>query len=301
LLERVLQKVAMSTLARDASPAIAEDWLLGAQLGLGSTAKVYQCLWHGHDAAVKIFENTRRAQCAFVKEMNVLRSIDHPNLVRVLEVCGGEGSSMIFMELCEVGCAFHFLHSRGDDTLDLPQQVAMLSPIASAMEYLHLHRPQIMHRDLKSLNVLLKKAVKSEQGIPHVQLADFGSSRMKEVGSCSKWGPMTKNVGTCLWMAPEMVSGRYDEKVDVYSFGIFLFEVLAQELPFDGIKGINVPQAACNGERPCLDLVPHWVPATLSSLMVRCWSHCSARPSFSSICAAIAEEREATSALVISL
>merc|ERR1719223_1913625 len=98
------------------------------------------------------------------------------------------------------------------------------------MEYLHNFSPQIIHRDLKSLNLLLRDEVKSNKDRPFVKVSDFGVARMKE----EEWGQMTVGAGTQHWMAPEVFKGGdYDEKVDIYSFSMVLFEVICREVPFE--------------------------------------------------------------------
>merc|ERR1719362_490944 len=79
----------------------------------------------------------------------------------------------------------------------------------------------IIHRDLKSLNLLLKGEIRSGKDEPQLKVSDFGLSRMKDQAPDSEWGKMTIAAATCHWMAPEVVAGdAYDEKVDVYSFGM---------------------------------------------------------------------------------
>mmetsp|Transcript_64697 Transcript_64697/g.140958 ORF Transcript_64697/g.140958 Transcript_64697/m.140958 type:complete len:285 (-) Transcript_64697:562-1416(-) len=269
--------------------ASGDNFYLGLQLGHGATAKVFKCSYRGCDAAAKVLERRKSNQKAVQRELSVLKRIHHGNIVRMLGAAVSGDSVMMFMELCEGDCAFNLLYMQ-DFTLELAQQEAMLSQVACAMEYLHEHEPQIIHRDLKSLNVLLKKAVRSHEAILDVKLADFGLARIEDFKSASKWEAMTKTAGTNLWRAPEVSTGSYDAKVDVYSFAIFMFEVLAQEMPFEGMAIADVPQAVRGGERPDLEAIPSSVPEKMSGLMVQCWADSPrSRPSFSSIRAALQE------------
>jgi serine/threonine protein kinase len=88
------------------------------------------------------------------------------------------------------------------------------------MNYLHSFRPPILHRDLKSANLLVDESVRT------IKVADFGLARTRE-----STGAMTAQRGTFQWMAPEVILGQsYGEPADVYSFGIIMWECVARKL-----------------------------------------------------------------------
>merc|ERR1719433_742433 len=153
------------------------------------------------------------------------------------------------------------------------------------MDYLHKFNPQIIHRDLKSLNLLLSKPVLSSTDIPLVKVSDFGLSRMKDQAPESEWGKMTIAAGTCHWMAPEVFTGTvYDEKVDVYSYGMILFEIVCREIPFEEEEPAAVGKLTVNGARPDLEAVPPDCPTDLRELMIRCWAQDpKGRPKFDEV------------------
>merc|ERR1719161_1413324 len=96
------------------------------------------------------------------------------------------------------------------------------------MSYLHSLSPQIIHRDLKSKKVLLATNVISEYETPLAKVTDFGLSRALQAGRI-----LTQGIGTWRWMAPEMFSSQnYTEKVDVFSFSMVVYELLAKKLPY---------------------------------------------------------------------
>ena len=165
-----------------------------------------------------------------------------------------------------------------------------------------LHGLNQMHRDLKSGNLLVTTALS-------IKVADFGTATfLRNDGQVRKSGSnnnsaedaigaisanytksdLTKGIGTYLWMAPEVLQGgrKYDLSIDVYSFGIVLWEVAAQQRPWEDISDQSFFQdvlleAILAGRRPVVD--NHW-PAEYRSLMVRCWAtNPQDRPSFDQI------------------
>ncbi|GLE07426.1 hypothetical protein PINS_up017635 [Pythium insidiosum] len=107
------------------------------------------------------------------------------------------------------------------------EKLKIATHIAHALTYLHSLEDIVLHRDLKSRNVLLTEAYDAK-------LTDFGASR--ERADCT----MTAGVGSSLWMAPEVMLGkRYDESADVYSFGVMLSELDTHDMPFSHVVGAD--------------------------------------------------------------
>lgn len=167
-----------------------------------------------------------------IKELGLLRDLRHPNIVQFIGISLPKQPShipvMIITELCANGDLFDYIRK-----IDPPPFVAMLDimlGIARGIEYLHLHKPAIIHRDIKSSNVLI-----SAQGV--AKIADFGLARIKN----STKSVIRSLVGTVNWQAPELwhPHPRYNEKVDVYSAGLVFWEVLqwhqpVKRYPFEG-------------------------------------------------------------------
>ena len=144
--------------------------------------------------------------------------------------------------------------------------------VAKGMNYLHSCSPVIVHRDLKSLNILLSEKVDDEFDTPIIKIADFGMARIRE--NVEETTVMTANAGTYHWMAPEVLGGHcYTEKVDVYSFAIVMYEVLTRTIPFEetGLDPMKIALAVAKGRRPGLQFVPESTPAELTALMQSCW------------------------------
>jgi mitogen-activated protein kinase kinase kinase 9 len=219
---------------------------------------------------------------SFNREVSILANVDHPNLVRLYGYGSERDSFHIVAEYCEGGTLFELLHNMVDIDLSLNQQVKMCTDIARAMDYLHKFTPQIVHRDLKSLNLLLAKTLKGIRDVPVVKVTDFGLARALEPHAPTA---LTKHVGTMHWMAPEMITGSsYDEKVDVYSFGIVTFEMFAREPPFEDQNPQDIESLVRRGGRPDQEAVPQELPFDLKRLMQSSWAqNPKDRPSFDDV------------------
>ncbi|XP_036454883.1 LOW QUALITY PROTEIN: LIM domain kinase 2 [Colossoma macropomum] len=174
-------------------------------------------------------------QKTFLKEVKVMRSLDHPNVLKFIGVLYKDKRLNLITEFIEGGTLKDFI--RDMDPFPWRQRVSFAKGIASGMAY--LHSMNIIHRDLNSHNCLVKLD-------NTVVVADFGLSRLvmeDKVKQPPPDKPTNKKrlfrridrkkrytvVGNPYWMAPEMLNGkRYDEKVDVFSFGIVLCEIIGQ-------------------------------------------------------------------------
>ncbi|ELU17691.1 hypothetical protein CAPTEDRAFT_165760 [Capitella teleta] len=161
---------------------------------------------------------SEEAHNSFLKEVSVLRSLDHPNVLRFLGVLFKDKHVQLLTEFVSGGT----LHER---LLDMKQEISWrqrvqwAEHIANGMAYLHSN--SIIHRDLNSHNCLL-------QDDSTLVVADFGLAHLSKRGRRKKRYTV---VGSPYWMAPEMMNGKlYDEKVDVFSFGIVVCELIGRIL-----------------------------------------------------------------------
>jgi len=221
-------------------------------------------------------------QLAFAREMKVLTQVNHENLVRLFGVCL-DPPLRIVTEFCEGGACFELLHNEAEIDLIFPQQVKMCQDVAQAMCYLHTFDPMIIHRDLKSLNLLLGKPVRGPADTPIVKVCDFGVARLQ--AQAGEWGKMTAQAGTKHWMAPEMwTSSTYDEKVDVFSYAMVVYEIICREVPFEEEEPGDVGKYTLAGVRPDMDAVPPDCPGALIRVMQACWAQSPEdRPSFTEV------------------
>jgi len=258
----------------------------------------------------------------FKAEINLLKGMRHPNICLYMGACVDPPNRAIVTELAANGSVWDALrlplmppYVPSDGTpagswplgLYLPgeygtpprantaptMQSARTAPIiprgtwpwtlvkrvacgaARGMAYLHSGSPPVLHRDLKSANLVLDESYTAK-------VCDFGLSRLK-----AQERSMTGNCGTVQWMAPEVLANlSYNEKADVFSYGIILWELLSRECPYDGMSPIQCALAVLNRDkRP---EIPKWCPPPLHALIKSCTKKDPAqRPSFDQILLAL--------------
>ncbi|KAG2534285.1 hypothetical protein PVAP13_9NG282900 [Panicum virgatum] len=202
------------------------------------------------------------------------------NTLCILQFIGAckEPLMVIVSELLPGMSLKNYLNSIRPSQLDTHTAISYALDIAHAMDCLHANG--IIHRDLKPDNLLLTANRKK------LKLTDFGLAREETVTEM-----MTAETGTYRWMAPELYSTvtlrrgekkHYTNKVDVYSFGIVLWELLTNRMPFEGMSNLQAAYAAAfQQKRPPL---PEETPQELVFIVQSCWvEDPSMRPSFSQI------------------
>jgi len=267
-------------------------------LGAGAHATVYKAEWRrtfatSTSSIIKVAVKHLKTDLGEVhrnREQLTMLTDNHPNIVKCFDSTLVE-PYLIVTELCEGGSLFDLLYNC-KQALTLLQQVKILLDVASAMKYLHSQTPCILHRDLKSSNVLLATSVRQSME-PCAKVADFGLARpaRKFGGEEPSSTDFTVGVGTYRWMAPEVFdeTARYGDKVDVFSFAILMYEVLERRLPYDGIFKREDPRICLyvlNGNRPEVHNLDNGtyspeIRKVLLGLMERSWhSAPMERPSF---------------------
>jgi len=173
--------------------------------------------------AIKTIAKSSGTADRLLEEVEIMRVCDHPHVVRVVESFQDYRNLYVVMELCEGGELFDKIVQCG--TLSEITAANCVRQMLLAVNY--LHQNHIIHRDLKPQNWLLA----SDQDLDKasLKLIDFGLSRRWQPGVC-----LTSKVGTPSYAAPELVSGKYTELVDVWSLGVICYALLSGELPFGG-------------------------------------------------------------------
>lgn len=246
---------------------------IGRTIGRGAFGDVVTAQWRGQTVAMKRLQNVNAGRDSavlddFLREVNTLMQVRHPNVVEFKGACTTPPNLGIVMEHCEHGSLFHVLRQlRG--RLPLPLAIKWATDIARGVLHLHTLDPPVLHRDLKSCNLLVDARFR-------VKTADFGLARTKASSVAFT------QVGTWGWMAPEVLdSAPYNEKADVYSYGVILWELLTQEEPFKGLAPMQIMRLIDRGERPA---IPAGVSAGYRELIEQCWAtDPDARPTFDEV------------------
>ncbi|KAL0001647.1 hypothetical protein SO802_015428 [Lithocarpus litseifolius] len=194
-----------------------DDFSLANKIGQGGFGAVYYAELRGEKAAIKKMD--MQASREFLAELKVLTRVHHLNLVRLIGYCV-EGSLFLVYEFIENGnLSQHLRGSSGRDPLPWSTRVQIALDSARGLEYIHEHTvPVYIHRDIKSANILIDKNF-------HGKVADFGLTKLTEVGGASL---PTRLVGTFGYMPPEYAQyGDVSSKVDVYAFGVVLYELIS--------------------------------------------------------------------------
>eukprot|EP01091_Cochliopodium_minus_P015801 TRINITY_DN5718_c0_g3_i1.p1 TRINITY_DN5718_c0_g3~~TRINITY_DN5718_c0_g3_i1.p1 ORF type:complete len:753 (+),score=164.08 TRINITY_DN5718_c0_g3_i1:413-2671(+) len=249
-----------------------EEIEIKKRIGRGSFGEVFKAKWRGINIAVKKLPKhmmSGKFVDSFVEEISITNTLRHPNILQVLGVCIDGNNILMLTEYIQNGSLYQVLHNEKIN-LDWPKIQKMLLDAARGMNYLHKRKVPIIHRDLKSHNLLVDENF-------HIRICDFGLSRILE----NQEKTMTA-CGTPCWTAPEVLRNeRYSESADVYSFGIVLWECITRKDPYDGLPPFQVVYAVGNqGKRPDMpDINPY--PDALMDLMKQCWEEIADnRPTF---------------------
>ncbi|XP_061349438.1 serine/threonine-protein kinase EDR1-like [Gastrolobium bilobum] len=255
-----------------------EDLVIGERIGLGSYGEVYHADWNGTEVAVKKFldqDFSGAALSEFKREVRIMRRLRHPNVVLFMGAVTRPPHLSIISEFLPRGSLYKILH-RPNSQIDEKRRIKMALDVARGMNCLHTSTPTIVHRDLKSPNLLVDKNW-------NVKVCDFGLSRLKHNTFLSS----KSTAGTPEWMAPEVLRNEpSNEKCDVYSFGVILWELATQRLPWSGMNPMQVVGAVGFQNRR-LD-IPKEVDPLVSRIICGCWQQDpNLRPSFAQLTVAL--------------
>jgi len=219
-----------------------------------------------------------------LREVALMHALTHPNLLRIIGVSASSECLSLITELMPRGSVYHWLHKecRGLPP-PLPFTLRILVDTAAGLAHLHSRTPRVVHRDVKSCNLLLAADYS-------VRVADFGLSR-----ECWSTQQMSR-LGTVQYAAPEVLLGKpYSHKCDVWSYGVVCWELLTALVPFDGLSFEDVMRKVAHEGRRLPP--PANTPAPLFDVMTTCWAaKPNKRPEFAKLHArmtALLEEQRA--------
>ena len=236
-------------------------YLLGDCLGKGGFGAVYEATHQetGQRVAIKFLHDTRElepeVQNRFVREVVLLKRLDHENIVNVFDSGLHEGRIYCAMELVECGSLKEVLVER--NRLPWREAVEVALQVCHALD--HAHQRGCVHRDLKPANIYL-----AEDGL--MKLGDLGLARDLNDSRLTATG---QTVGTWHYMPPEQISGQdeIDGRLDLYALGCILFKMVAGRVPFEGADMISVFDQHLDSAPPRLDVLVADCPPALADLV----------------------------------
>ena len=220
-----------------------EDYKKLNFLGEGSFASVYKVQNKFTDVicAMKVinkaFSCTIEDENEILNEINILRTMDHPGILKIFEFYSSKQNYSIVTELCPGGELFQQIIDKGPFTERYSAYV--MYQIFSAVNY--CHKMHIVHRDLKPENILIVS--KDREGLPTIKICDFGTSKMFEKGAVQR-----KLVGSSYYIAPEVLKKHYNEKCDVWSCGVIMYILLSARPPFGGEDDNEIMERVSSGK-----------------------------------------------------
>lgn len=249
----------------------------------GTFGTVHRGVYDGQDVAVKLLdwgEEGSRSEAeiaqlrgAFTQEVSVWYKLDHPNVTKFIGAVMGSSDLNVQTEngqlgmpsnICCVvveylpgGALKSFLIKNRRRKLAFNVVIQLALDLARGLSY--LHSKKIVHRDVKTENMLLDKT-------RTVKIADFGVARIEAQNP----NDMTGETGTLGYMAPEVLNGNpYNRRCDVYSFGICLWEIYCCDMPYPDLSFSEITSAVVRQNlRP---EIPRCCPSSLASVMKKCW------------------------------
>ncbi|XP_011700959.1 PREDICTED: mitogen-activated protein kinase kinase kinase 12 isoform X4 [Wasmannia auropunctata] len=252
----MLSKAAINEKIKGLSSKLSDDWEIRFE-------SISELQWLGSGAQGAVFSGKLNKEIVAVKKVKEpketdirhLRKLNHPNIVQFKGVCTKPPCYCIIMEFCPYGPLYDLL--RAGEPVPPARLVSWSKQIAAGMTYLHAHK--IIHRDLKSPNVLIGQG-------EIVKISDFGTSR--------QWNEISTKMtfaGTVAWMAPEVIRNEpCSEKVDIWSYGVVLWELLSGEIPYKDVDSSAVMWGV--GSNSLHLPIPTSCPEGYGLLVKQCWS-----------------------------
>ncbi len=240
---------------------ISERYEIIDKVGSGGMADVYRAKCHrlNRYVAMKIlkpeYSSDRNFVSKFRAEAQSAAGLSHPNIVNVYDVGDDEGLYYIVMELVEGITLKKFIERKG--TLEIKEAIGISIQIAQGMEAAHANH--IIHRDIKPQNIIISRDGK-------VKVTDFGIAKAATSNTVSQ-----NAVGSVHYLSPEQARGGYsDEKSDIYSLGVTLYEMLCGKVPFAGDNSVSVALSHINDEATPIREIRPDVPVSIEKIVQKC-------------------------------
>ena len=233
------------------------------RVGSGGMADVYMAKDHklNRNVAVKVLKSEYVEDEKFLKkfetEAQAVARLSHPNIVNIYDVGMEDGINYIVMELAEGITLKEYIRKKG--YLSPKETVEISTQIASAIS--HAHKNHIIHRDIKPQNILV-----SDTGI--IKVTDFG---MAKATSSNTVTSTATAMGSVHYISPEQAKGRFcDEKSDIYSLGITMYEMVTGHVPFDHENGVTIALMHLQNEITPPSQIRDGIPDSLEKIILKC-------------------------------
>ncbi len=231
------------------------------KVGSGGMADVYKAKCHrlNRYVAIKIlkpeYSDDKNFVMKFRAEAQSVAGLSHPNIVNVYDVGNDNNLHYIVMELVEGITLKNFIERKGK--LEVKEAVGIAIQIAMGMEAAHANH--IIHRDIKPQNIIISKEGK-------VKVTDFG------IAKATTSNTITSNaMGSVHYLSPEQARGGYsDEKSDIYSLGVTMYEMLSGRVPFAGDNTVSVALLHIQGEAASLRDIDPNIPLSVDKIVQKC-------------------------------
>jgi len=176
---------------------------------------------------------------SLINEINILKTLDHPNIIKVYEYYNTENKLYIISELCTGGELFDKIHKEKS----FSERVAghIMKQIFSAVNFCHNNK--VIHRDLKPENILIETQKEEKKEFFHIKIIDFGTSDV-----IKKNKMFSMQIGTPYYIAPEILEGSYNEKCDLWSCGVIMYILLCGYPPFYAEEDKDIYKAVKSGK-----------------------------------------------------
>ncbi len=231
------------------------------QVGSGGMSDVYKAKDHklNRNVAVKVlkqeFSEDRNFVSKFRIEAQSAAGLSHPNIVSIYDVGDDNNLYYIVMELIEGITLKKYIQKKGK--LSVKETTSIAIQVAQGIEC--AHNNHIIHRDIKPQNIIISKEGK-------VKVTDFGIARAVSANTIN-----SNAMGSVHYISPEQARGGYlDEKSDIYSLGITMFEMLTGEMPFEGDSTVAVALQHIQGEMPDLRDYIEDIPVSTQKIVQKC-------------------------------
>lgn len=241
---------------------LADRYEIIEQIGTGGMADVYKAKCHklNRYVAIKVMKSEFSQDKTFVSkfwaEAQSAAGLVNPNVVNVYDVGIENGIYYIVMELVEGITLKKYIEKRG--RLPYKEAVSIAIQVANGMDAAHKHN--IVHRDIKPQNIIISKEGK-------VKVTDFGIAKVASSATINT----SASMGSVHYISPEQARGGYsDERSDIYSLGITLFEMLTGTVPFDGDSAVSVAVQHIQDSIPLPSQLVEGVPVSVDKIVLKC-------------------------------